>query len=449
MDDRHDEPSGGSAGDGEPAADGLSGVVTTLFGSQDTIDKTVRTSHGPVTDFATDFDHTDAAWAADPFPIWDDLRERCPIAHSGRYGGSWLPVRHEDVAAIAYDTDRFTSRSVLVNSLRPTLDTAPRGIAPPITSDPPFHAEARRMLLPAFSPPAVARLEGGTRELCTSLLDALEGRDVVDAAVEYAQHIPVRVITRMLGFPDADAVMHLAFVHQLLENVDDPLEERILKIDGFAQYLVAQIADHAENPRDDLTSYLLACRLDGEPLDLFHIGGTMALLLLAGIDTTWSAIGSSIWHLASHPQDRTRLVDDPDLLPTAIEEFLRAYAPVTMARLVTEDMEWRGCPMKADDWVLLPFPAANRDPEVFERADEVLIDRAHNRHAAFGLGIHRCIGSNLARMELRVALECWLERYPEFTLEDPESVSWSGGQIRGPRILPLRVTASAGQNGSV
>jgi cytochrome P450 len=177
---------------------------------------------------------------------------------------------------------------------------------------------------------------------------------------------------------------------------------------------------------------------------MFHIGGTMALLLLAGIDTTWSAIGSSIWHLASHPHDRSRLVDDPALLPTAMEEFLRAYAPVTMARLVVADMEWNGCPMKADDWVLLPFPAANRDPEVFERADEVVIDRVHNRHAAFGLGIHRCIGSNLARMELRTALECWLQRYPDFSLADPEAVSWSGGQIRGPRLLPVRVSPTVG-----
>ncbi len=107
--------------------------------------------------------------------------------------------------------------------------------------------------------------------------------------------------------------------------------------------------------------------MDGEKLDPFHIAGTMALLLLAGIDTTWSAIGSSLWHLASTPADRERLVAEPDLLPTAMEELLRAYAPVTMARLVKEDMDWNGCPMKADDWILLSFPAANRDPELFER----------------------------------------------------------------------------------
>lgn len=404
--------------------------------------------HGPVVDVATDFDHTDPAYAADPFSVWADLRDRCPVAHSDRYGGAWLPVTHELVSQIAYDTERFTSRSVLVSSYRPAAATAPAGISPPITSDPPFHQDARRMLLPAFAPRAIAGMEATTRAFCDQLLDELGDRTEVDAAVEYAQHIPVRVITSMLGFPQEDAPLHLEFVHQLIENVDDPIEERLLKIDGFAGYLLAQIQDHADHPRDDLTSYLLDAEMGGEKLGLLHVGGTIALLLLAGIDTTWSAIGSSIWHLATHHDDRDRLVREPELLPTAIEEFLRAYAPVTMARLVVEDMDWNGCPMRADDWVLLPFPAANRDPDVFERADEVVIDREVNRHAAFGLGIHRCIGSNLARMELRVALERWLARYPTFELADADadadgdSVRWSGGQIRGPRTLPLRVAGA-------
>jgi cytochrome P450 len=143
--------------------------------------------------------------------------------------------------------------------------------------------------------------------------------------------------------------------------------------------------------------------------------------------------------LAKTPHDRERLVAEPELLPTAIEELLRAYAPVTMARLVREDTEFNGCPMKADDWVLLPFPAANRDPEAFERPDDVILDRDPNRHAAFGLGAHRCAGSHLARMELRVALEVWLATFPAFELDDPSAVRWSGGQVRGPRVLPLRI----------
>jgi cytochrome P450 len=126
-------------------------------------------------------------------------------------------------------------------------------------------------------------------------------------------------------------------------------------------------------------------------------------------------------------------------MPVAVEELLRAYAPVTMARLVPHDMEWRGCAMKEGEWVLLPFPAANRDPEKFPDPDDVVIDRAENRHAAFGLGIHRCVGSNLARMELRVAIEEWLARFPDFELADPTAVTWAAGQVRGPRTLPIRI----------
>jgi cytochrome P450 len=394
--------------------------------------------HAPVTDWANDFDHTDDGWAADPFPIWDDLRARGPIAHSDRYGGVWLPTRHDDVSAVAYDTEHFTSRSVVVSERRPPA-LAPQGVAPPISSDPPFHQGARRVLLPALAPQAIAALEPSTRAYCEELVDAVRGREVVDAAEEYAQHIPVRVIARMLGFPEADADVFRGFVTHVLEGVALPVEQRVEGMIALFDYLRAQVRDHVANPRDDLTSYLLDAEMDGKKLGTEHVGRTIGLLLIAGIDTTWSAIGASIWHLAGHPSDRERLVADPGLLPVAMEELLRAYAPVTMARLVKHDMEWRGCAMKADDWVLLPFPAANRDPCAFADADRVVIDREDNRHAAFGLGIHRCAGSHLARMELRVALEVWLDAFPAFTLADPAAVRWSGGQVRGPRTLPVRI----------
>lgn len=399
---------------------------------------------GPVSDYATDFDHHGAEWVADPYPIMDDLRDRCPVAHTDRYGGAWLPTRHDDVAAIAYDTERFSSRSIILGNTRPPRDIAPQGIAPPISSDPPFHHGARRVLLPAFAPQAIAKLEPGTREYCNELLDALDGRDVVDAAVDFAQHIPVRVIAEMLGFPREDADLFRTFVHDVLEGVNDPLEVRFPKMVALFEYLTAQIHDHLDNPRDDLTTYLIDAEMDGQKLSPDHIGGTMALLLLAGIDTTWSAIGSSLWHLARTPADRERVVAEPDLLPTAMEELLRAYAPVTMARLVKEDMDWNGCPMKADDWILLSFPAANRDPELFESPDQVIIDREVNRHSAFGLGVHRCLGSHLARMELRIALETWLARFPDFSLADPDAITWSPGQVRGPRHLPLAIHRAAG-----
>jgi cytochrome P450 len=394
-------------------------------------------SHPPVVDWATDFDHTDEAWAADPYPILDQLRATCPIAHSERYGGVWLPTRHEDISAIANDTDRFTSRSVVVTPHRPPFELAPQGVAPPITSDPPFHAGARRLLLPAFSPQEVAKLEPSTRAYCVELIEALAGRDTVDAAEEYAQHIPVRVIADMIGLPEADGDRFRGFVHHILEGVALPLDQRVEGFMALFHYLEGHLLDHIEHPRDDLISFLLASELDGEQLSPFHVARTIALLLIAGIDTTWSAIGASLWHLGRTPADRDRLVSEPELVPTAVEELLRAYAPVTMARLVRDDVEYAGCPMKAEEWVLLSFPAANRDPAAFDRPDEVVLDRQPNRHAAFGLGMHRCAGSHLARMEIRVALEEWLRAFPSFELADPDAVRWSTGQVRGPRVLPV------------
>jgi cytochrome P450 len=394
---------------------------------------------GPVSDWASDFSHFEPEWSADPYPIQDDLRQRCPIAHTERFGGGWLPTRYEDVSAIAYDTERFSSRSIIMSNFRPPRDIAPIGGAPPISSDPPFHHDARKLLLPAFTKTAVTRQEPATREFCHSLIDAFEGRDVVDAAFDYAQHIPMRVIADMLGFPPEDGPQFREFVENTLEGINLPPEERIARMSKLFEYLLAQVHDHLDNPRDDLTTYLINAELYGNKLEASHVVGAMTLLLIAGIDTSWSAIGASLWHLAKNPRDRARLVAEPGLLPTAMEEFLRAYAPVTMARLVKEDMHWRGADMKAEDWILLSFPAANRDPAQFDRASEVVIDREVNRHAAFGLGIHRCVGSHLARMELRVALETWLERIPEFSLDDPAAVTWSAGQIRGPRALPLRI----------
>ena len=400
-------------------------------------------SHPPVRDWATDFDHTDPGWVKDPFPIWDELRETCPVAHSDRYGGTWLPVRHRDVAAVAYDTEHFTSRQVIVSEARPGPNDlpAPIGIAPPITSDPPFHALARRLLLPAFAPKPIAALEPFTRELCRELLDSTAEKSTFDAAIEYAQEIPVRVIVRMLGFSQEDAPLFRQFIHQIVEAVDVPAEERrdLQEQGELGEYFEARINEHLANPQSDLTTFLLEAELDGNKLEPDHVMGTMILLMVAGIDTTWSAIGASLWHLATHPEDRRRLAAEPELLPTAVEEFLRAYAPVTMARMVSQDFEFQGCPMREGDWLLLPFPAANRDPEAFPDADRVVIDRAENRHAAFGLGIHRCLGSNLARMELTVALEEWIRRYPDFELSDPDAVTWSAGQVRGPRTVPVRI----------
>ncbi|MGC1420511.1 MAG: cytochrome P450 [Acidimicrobiales bacterium] len=397
----------------------------------------------PVDDFATDWDHTDPQWVNDPYPIWEDLRDRCPVAHTDRYGGGWFPSTHEGVSAIANDTDHFTSRTVIVNNGRPGEEAlpAPIGVAPPITSDPPFHQIARRLILPAFSPGAINPLEPQIRALCVNLLDRLGDRNLVNGSSDYAQNIPPAVIRQMLGFPEADEEIFREIIHMVAETVDLPVDERELAFEPIIEYFTVQIEDHRANPRDDLTSYLLDVELGGEKLSVEHVFGTMILLLIAGIDTTWSALSASLLHLATHPDDLARLVNEPDLMPVAVEEFLRFYAPVTMARLVKQDIDYLGCPMKEDDWILLGFPAANRDPAAFQDAERFIIDRRENRHLAFGLGIHRCLGSNLARLEMRVALEEFIARYPRFELADPDGVTWAAGQFRGPRNLPFRILA--------
>ena len=195
--------------------------------------------------------------------------------------------------------------------------------------------------------------------------------------------------------------------------------------------------ERRQNPGTDLISYLVQQKYpDGRTLTDNHVLGSVRLLLVAGIDTTWSAIGAFIWHLAKHAGRPPAAGRRAGLMPTAIEELLRAYAPVTMAREVIAETEINGCPFKPGQMVMLSFPAANRDPAMFPDADKVIIDRKENRHAAFGLGIHRCIGSNLARMEVTVAVEELLKRIPEFRVAGP--VTWSEGTVRGPRRLPLR-----------
>ena len=198
-----------------------------------------------------------------------------------------------------------------MSNFRPPRELAPVGGSPPISSDPPFHHDARKLLLPAFTKTAVTRQEPATRAFCHSLIDAFEGRDVVDAARDYAQHIPMRVIADMLGFPPEDGPQFREFVENTLEGINLPPEERIARMAALFDYLLAQIRDHVDNPRDDLTTYLINAELYGQKLEPSHVAGTMALLLIAGIDTTWSAIGASLWHLARTPADRERLVAEP------------------------------------------------------------------------------------------------------------------------------------------
>jgi cytochrome P450 len=397
-------------------------------------DTSIMPEHPPVTDWVNDFDHTDPRWTENPFPIWEKLRAASPVVHTERFLGCYLPTTYEAVREIAHDTEHFSSRRVLVRDVRPEITAR----APPITSDPPEHKPAKQLLLPPFTPDAMKKLEPRVRAICNELIDEFIADGRCDAAARYTKHIPVRTIAHMLGIPEQDSDLFIKWIHEILELGIKDQSALVRGANEMTEYFAGHVEYRKTHPTDDLISTMMKARdRNGQPLSDDHVLGTLRLLLIAGIDTTWSAIGSSLWHLAQTPADRERLVREPALMPTAIEELLRAYSPVTMAREVMKETVVSGCPVKPGNMVLLSFPAANRDPAMFPNADKVVIDRKENRHAAFGLGIHRCVGSNLARMEMTVAIEEWLKRIPDFRLDPTGRVTWSEGTVRGPRQLPF------------
>ena len=229
------------------------------------------------------------------------------------------------------------------------------------------------------------------------------------------------------------------------------LTEQILEIAGLdpesamnaAMALFAHITGIIEGrkavPGDDVVSHLLSVEIDGERLTDEDVTFVVALLVLAGIDTTWSTLALAVHHLATHPEDQARLRAEPDLLDSAREEFLRLYAPVTIARKLVADLLFQGQQLAQGEMVLVSLPSANRDAAAFDRPDDFVPDRENNRHLAFGSGIHRCLGIHFARMELRVGLEELLKRVPPFELDPAGEVTWARGQVRRPKTVPVRV----------
>lgn len=419
--------------------DDTGGSMTEIADAADI--ETVAAPHtAPVEDWTTDYDIFDHDYVVDPVPVWKDLRDGCPIARSERWGGSWLPTRHADVQAMAKMVPELSSLDPLVVTIPEEMAVPnPEGLsAAPISADPPVSSWTRRMILPAFSPKSVLKHADYTRSICNDLIDSFIDTGSCDAAGDYAQQIPPRVIAHMLGFDPSMADQFVIWVRGLLENgLTNPASREAYR-EQLMGFLKEEIVDRFDTPRDDLISELVHMDVpEMEGREIATVMGIANLLIIAGIDTTWSSIGSAIFHFGTHADDRHRLSADHDLFPTAIEEMLRYYSPVTMGRVASVDVEFNGCPIKKGDKVLMNFPGANHDPEAFENPEEIQIDRTRNRHIAFGSGIHRCAGSNLARLEMDVALRTWFERIPEFEVSDQHAVTWAGGQVRGPRHLPV------------
>lgn len=389
----------------------------------------------PVTDWVNDWDWLDEQWGENAIDIWNDVRSACPVATTDRYGRAYMPVTMEAVSTVAHDTDNFSSAWIHVSQ-----PDAARRPAPPITSDPPEHHDHRRLLLPAFNPKRVGLLEGDLRSFCRRLIADLDGAERADAAEQYAQHIPVHGICKLTGIPDGDGDLFRDWIHRSFQLGPRDSAVRAQVAAEMTEYVDEILHDRIDNPSDDMLTDIANATIGDQQIAWELKVGYVRLLILAGVDTTWSAIGSGLWHFAQHPDDVRRLVatdDDDALWTTATEEVLRYYAPVTMARKVVGETEVAGCPVRPGEQMLLTFPAANHDPEAFEAANEFRIDRARNRHLAFGLGIHRCVGSNLARLELLVALQEWLRAFPDYRLDRSRPTTWANGQIRGPRNVPV------------
>lgn len=388
-------------------------------------------------EWADDYDLFSLEFSTDPFSRWEAMRQGCPIAHSDRWGGSWMPVHYHDIHMIARDSQRFSSRAVEVGG--PIPEQGGGLFAPPLTSDPPVHSSHRSLLQPFFTPHKLAELEPFIRAEARSLVNRLAERGEGDVVEDFAEHLTIAVLAKILDVPRDNEQRFTDWVVRLVRIGPRDQAVRTAAVREILDYCDALLMERQVSPGDDLVSYLATAHLDGQPLSRKHQLGSCFLILLAGADTTWSAIGASLWHLATHPQDRARLIAEPELLGRAVEELLRAYAPVTVARIAKEGVELHGHSIEAGERIILPLAAANRDPKQFVEPDVVKIDRTPNLHLTFGAGRHRCLGAGLATLELRVGLEEWLRVIPDFSLIDPENIRWSGGQVRGPERVMFQV----------
>jgi cytochrome P450 len=385
---------------------------------------------------ARDYDHFATRYVVDPYEFWAVLRDQEPVSRSECHGGFWVVSRYADIMAAACDPATFSSRDGTGTPPIPTKLL-------PIDTDPPLHQKYRKIINPSFTPQAVRAQEGEWRSLAKELVTQLPENGPVELCGAFAVPFPQQVALRMIGFPDEDRPDLARWIDDItrLRGIDD---EKVGEAAvGVMSRIIERLEERREQPRrDDLISVLLDAEIDGRPLDDDEQLFSMTLLLLGGLDTTTSAIAMALAHLADHPDDRARLLADPDLLDTAVEEFVRVATPVQgLGRTVTTDTELAGCPLRAGDRVFLLWASGNRDPEAFGRPDEVVLDRHPNHHLGFGAGPHRCVGSHAGKLMVKIALQELLPWLGDYRIGD--DLGWVGGETRGLRkLLVQRVNYS-------
>jgi cytochrome P450 len=386
------------------------------------------------------FDHHDRDFAADPWPVLADLRARCPVAHSDTYGGFWVVSGYEDIRRVALDDATFSSAETIL--IPPKKNAAQKSI--PIEMDAPEFLEYRKIMQPLFAPPAVERLSPVIEYYANHCIDQFIEDGDVDAVHDFADPVPVMVTLHKLGMPIDDWRRYAEPMHKtVFLRQDNPARAGVLEqLAWIGETIKDAIKQRRQSPRDDMISYLLNSRPFGEPVSDHDAQEMIMLTMQGGFDTTGSAISSALLHLDRNRDDRRRLIEQPDLMETAVEEFLRVGAPqFALARTAKRDVELGGQQIAQGDRVLLVWASGNRDDSVFDRADEVLIDRDPNRHMAFGLGAHRCLGSTLARRQIQIALRAILRRLPDYEVDHSRLVrAETIGVTYGMFAMPITFT---------
>ncbi|MBV9511792.1 MAG: cytochrome P450 [Caulobacteraceae bacterium] len=367
----------------------------------------------------------------DPHAAWLKIRDGAPrVFYTPRNGGHWIVTRADDVEEVLKDYERFSSYA----SIPPGLVTEPYP-NPPVGADPPEHGPYRQLLLPAFSPRAIADMESYIRSLTIELIEAFAGQGRCEFVDDFAQRMPIGVFLRFMGLPDSDRLRLLGYVNQRMRGEVEA--ERFAGHMALAAYAVEKVRERRRDPSDDLLGRIANGVIDGEPIQESKAVSMVVILLLAGLDTVVNTVSLIARLLATHPEHRRRLTHSPELIPQAVEELLRRFPVPNISRRVRNDIEFRDVRMRAGDGVLTIIPLTGLDETKYENPLEVDFDRELKPHVNFGMGVHRCVGSHLARLELRIFLEEWLKRIPDFELDPADPPAGVGGNVIGMGRLPL------------
>jgi cytochrome P450 len=368
------------------------------------------------------------------------LRREAPdVFWSPRLGGYWVVQGYEACVDAARRTEVFSNSYMRI----PRAATpSPNPPAVPLNFDPPVHTKFRLPLMEAFSPKAMAARRDRIREVAVELIEEVAPLGRGDFFEAVAEPLPVLIFMEIMGLDKSRFREFRALVHVLTSVPDEAPRTRALAQAGEAMREL--IAERRQAPRDDLVSQLIELKIDGRPIDDKVLLGYCVLLFAAGLDTVANAMGFIIRHLAQNQPLQQRLRETPSLLPKAVEELLRRHAVAPVARIVTQDLEWRGVRLAKDDLVLIHYPAAALDQAKYQDAEAVDVDREMRFTApTFGAGPHRCVGRHLARIEIQVMLEEVLGRLPPFRPDPDRPDRTHGGYVLGMDELPLVWTAQA------